>query len=104
MEVLPTPQFFYGMKTGEEVTVELEPGKTLVDQVSDASASRIRTAHRTVFFELNGQPREVTSRDRSASAKWRPSKQKADPAIPAQMALPLPGVVTECRGRAESDG
>ena len=29
LDVLPTRQFFYGLEEGEEVTVELEPGKTL---------------------------------------------------------------------------
>src|SRR5262249_49354495 len=28
--VLPTPAFFYGMEKGEEIGVEIEPGKTLI--------------------------------------------------------------------------
>src|SRR4051812_6671252 len=28
--VLPTPAFFYGLQPGEEINVEIEPGKTLV--------------------------------------------------------------------------
>ena len=28
--VLPTPVFFYGMEPGEEVSVDIEPGKTLI--------------------------------------------------------------------------
>ncbi|HYP14255.1 MAG TPA: pyruvate carboxylase subunit B, partial [Bryobacteraceae bacterium] len=30
LSVIPTPVFFYGMEKGDEVTIELEPGKTLV--------------------------------------------------------------------------
>jgi pyruvate carboxylase len=30
VSVLPTPVFFYGMKMGEEWTIDLEAGKTLV--------------------------------------------------------------------------
>jgi len=28
--VLPTPAFFYGLKSGEEITVEIESGKSLI--------------------------------------------------------------------------
>ncbi len=28
--VLPTPVFFYGMEPGEEISVDIEPGKTLI--------------------------------------------------------------------------
>jgi pyruvate carboxylase len=42
-DVLPTRPFFYGMKTGDEITVELEPGKTSSSN-SSPSANRTRTA------------------------------------------------------------
>ena len=58
LEVLPTGPFFYGMKTGDEITVELEPGKIMV--VKFLTVGELRPdGQRTVFFELNGQPREV---------------------------------------------
>src|SRR5439155_13331283 len=62
--VLPTPVFFYGMEPGEEVSVEIEPGKTLIIKfltVGDPHAD----GQRTVFFGLNGQPREVMVLDRT---------------------------------------
>ena len=37
MEVLPTPQFYYGMQKGDEIAVELEPGKTLEKAVELAN-------------------------------------------------------------------
>ena len=43
LSVLPTPVFFYGMETGEEVSVEIEPGKTLIIKfltVGDPHAGR----------------------------------------------------------------
>ena len=62
--VLPTRQFFYGMQTGEEIAVDIEPGKTLV--IKFLTVGELRPdGQRTVFFELNGQPREVSVRDRS---------------------------------------
>jgi len=92
VEVLPTPEFFFGMERGDEITVELEPGKALVIKflaVGDARAD----GYRTIFFELNGQPREVDLRDRSLEVKGE-QRQKADVTIPGQVGAPLPGVVT----------
>jgi pyruvate carboxylase len=91
VEVLPTPQFFYGMQTGEEVTLDLEAGKRLVVKfltVSDPHPD----GRRTVFFELNGQPREVSVRDRSLEVK-APEKVKADPSKHGHVGAPIPGVV-----------
>jgi pyruvate carboxylase len=92
VEVLPTPQFFYGLDKGEEVTVELEPGKALIIKfltVSDPQPDGTRV----IFFELNGQPREVTVRDQSTQAKVE-ARRKADPAIPGHVGAPIPGAVS----------
>src|SRR5205823_6201019 len=64
LEVLPTAQFFYGLRETEEITVELEPGKTLIIRLLTQGEPR-PDGMRTVFFELNGQPREVEVRDKS---------------------------------------
>jgi pyruvate carboxylase len=92
VEVLPTPPFFYGLEKGEEITVDLEPGKTLVIKlltVGDAQPDGTRT----IFFELNGHAREVVVRDRSlqASVETRP---KADGANPGHVGAPIPGAIS----------
>jgi pyruvate carboxylase len=92
VEVLPTPQFYYGMQRGEEVAVELEPGKTLIVKFLTIGEPH-PDGTRTVFFELNGQPREVSVRDRKLEVKEAP-KPKADPAQPGQIGAPIPGVVS----------
>ena len=92
VDVLPTPQFFYGLEKGEEIGVELEPGKTLIIKfltVSDPQPDGTRT----IFYELNGQPREVTIRDKSLQAAAA-SRPKADPANPAQVGAPIPGAIS----------
>ncbi|MBK9167930.1 MAG: pyruvate carboxylase [Bryobacterales bacterium] len=91
LDVLPTPQFFYGMKIGEEISVDLEPGKTLVIKFLTVSSPH-DDGTRTVFFELNGQPREVRVRDRSLEAHG-PKRTQADPNHPGHVGSPLPGVV-----------
>ena len=68
VSVLPTPVFFYGMSPGEEVTIEGDPGKTLILRylaVSEPHADGTRTA----FFELNGAPRSVSIADRALQAR-----------------------------------
>jgi pyruvate carboxylase len=92
VDVLPTPQFFYGLETGEEIAVEIEPGKVLVLKfltVSDPQPDGTRT----VFYELNGQPREVTIRDLSRKAAV-PTRAKADPANAGEVGAPIPGAVS----------
>jgi len=79
------------MEPGEEVSVDIEQGKTLIIKfltVGDPHPD----GRRLVFFELNGQPREVLVEDRSLGgpAKARP---KAEPGNPLQVAAPMPGLV-----------
>jgi pyruvate carboxylase len=92
VEVLPTPQFYYGMQKGDEIAVELEPGKALVIKFLTVGEPRPE-GFRTVFFELNGQPREVNIRDASLEVKVA-ARPKADPAKPGEIGAPIPGVVS----------
>jgi pyruvate carboxylase len=92
IHVLPTPNFLYGLKQAEEVTVELEPGKTLVIRLLTVGEPR-PDGMRTVFFELNGQPREVEVRDRSVKQAVS-ARRKADPANPSEVGAPIPGAIT----------
>src|SRR4029077_13246440 len=62
--VLPTPVFFYGMEPGEEVSVDIEPGKTLIVKFLTVGDPH-EDGTRGVFFELNGQPREVVVQDQA---------------------------------------
>jgi pyruvate carboxylase len=92
VEVLPTPQFYYGMERGASFNVELEPGKTLAIKFLTVGEPH-PDGTRTVFFELNGQPREVTVRDKTLDVKQE-AKPKADPKQPGQIGAPIPGVVS----------
>ncbi|HXJ04702.1 MAG TPA: pyruvate carboxylase [Candidatus Acidoferrum sp.] len=90
--VLPTPAFYYGLSSGEEITVEIEPGKTLIIKFLTASDPH-PDGTRTLFFELNGQPREVNVRDRALRVVER-AHPKADPADAGQVAAPTAGVIS----------
>ena len=74
VEVLPTPQFFYGLEEREETTVELEAGKTLIIRMLTVGEARA-DGMRTVFFELNGQPRQIEVADRSVKPEGRAQAQ-----------------------------
>ena len=89
--MLPTPAFFYGPQVGEELAIDIERGKTLVVRhlaVGEANEK----GQRTVFFELNGQPRTVRVQDQNlaATADVQP---KAEEGNPAHVAAPMPGLV-----------
>jgi pyruvate carboxylase len=92
ISVLPTPAFFYGLKSGEEITVEIESGKSLIIKFLTISEPH-PDGTRTLFFELNGQPREVNVRDRALRVVER-AHPKADPADPGQVAAPTAGVIS----------
>ena len=92
VDVLPTPQFFYGMKNGEEMTVEIEPGKALIVKFLTIGEPH-PDGTRTVFFELNGQPREVTVRDKSLEVQGS-AAEKADPGNAGHVGAPIPGAVS----------
>src|SRR3984957_13200881 len=92
VSVLPTYAFFYGLRSGEEITVEIEAGKSLSIRFLTASDPH-PDGTRTLFFELNGQPREVNVRDRALRVVER-SHPKADPADSGQVAAPTAGVIS----------
>ncbi len=89
--VLPTPVFFYGLQPGQETAFEIEPGKTFIVKcitIGDPHPD----GHRTVFFELNGQPRNATVIDTSLESQVV-KHPKADPGDPDQVAAPMPGLI-----------
>jgi len=92
VSVLPTPAFFYGLKSGEEISVDIESGKTLIIKFLTFSEPH-PDGTRTLFFELNGQPREITVRDKSLRLTGR-THPKADPSDPGQVGAPTAGVIS----------
>ncbi|MFI9009473.1 pyruvate carboxylase [Actinosynnema sp. NPDC053489] len=90
--VLGSKDFFYGLKPGEEYSVDLEPGVRLLiglEAIGEADERGIRT----VMATLNGQLRPIQVRDRSIAAEV-PAAEKADRSNPGHVAAPFAGVVT----------
>jgi pyruvate carboxylase len=91
VSTLPTAVFFYGMQPGQEINIDLERGKTLIVRYVTTSDAH-EDATRTVFFELNGQPRPIRVADRSQVAK-RPPPRKAEAGNPSHVGAPMPGTI-----------
>ncbi|MCY4168532.1 MAG: pyruvate carboxylase [Rhodobacter sp.] len=91
VRTLPTRTFFYGMEPGEEITAEIDPGKTLEIRLQAVGETH-EDGHVRVFFELNGQPRVVRISDRQASP-GTVARPKADAGNPLHVGAPMPGVV-----------
>ncbi|MCE9548085.1 MAG: pyruvate carboxylase [Planctomycetia bacterium] len=96
---LPTPVFFYGLLSNEEIAVEIEQGKTLIIKYLTLGQPHA-DGRRTVFFEVNGVPRDVTIVDPALKPEV-PAAAKADPADPRQVGASMPGMVVAL---AVSDG
>ncbi|WP_435061132.1 pyruvate carboxylase [Amycolatopsis thermoflava] len=90
--VLPSKDFFYGLRPGEEYAVDLEPGVRLLFEL-EAVGEADERGMRTVMATLNGQLRPIQVRDRSVAADL-PAAEKADKSDPKQVAAPFAGVVT----------
>jgi len=91
VSVLPTPAYFYGLQDKEEISVDLEAGKTLFIHflnLTEPDAKGVRTA----IFDLNGYPRHTHVVDKEL-AKEGTTRPKADPADPKQVGAPMPGMV-----------
>jgi pyruvate carboxylase len=91
VSALPTAVFFYGMEPGQEINIDLERGKTLIVRYVTTSDAH-EDGTRTVFFELNGQPRPIRVGDISQVAK-RPPHRKAEAGNPGHVGAPMPGTV-----------
>lgn len=92
---LPTPVFFNGMAEGDEVSVSIDAGKTLVIRLQgSADITDDEGDAKKLFFELNGQPRLVRIEKAGvALAQTRRERPKAEISNPAHIGAPMPGTI-----------
>ncbi|MDQ1849557.1 pyruvate carboxylase [Gemmobacter fulvus] len=91
VRTLPTRTFFYGMQPGEEITAEIDPGKTLEIRLQ-AVGETTEEGDAKVFFELNGQPRVIRVPNRAIKAKTA-AKPKAQEGNVNHIGAPMPGSI-----------
>ncbi|MBG9755498.1 pyruvate carboxylase [Lysinibacillus sphaericus] len=91
ISVLDTPTFLYGLKLGEIIEVEIEKGKTLIIKLVSIGEPQ-HNGTRVLYFELNGQSRELVIQDMTVEVDGNLSL-KADPSNPNQIGATMPGTV-----------
>lgn len=94
LSVLPTRYFLKPCNIGEELTVDIEQGKTLIIKLMAVGDVSEKTGTREVFFELNGEMRSVSVEDKTVSVelKTRPKASASN-----EVGAPMAGVVIEIR-------
>ncbi|SHE59720.1 pyruvate carboxylase [Atopostipes suicloacalis DSM 15692] len=91
IQVIDTPSFFYGLEPNEKIMIEIEPGKSLLVELTSVGPLR-EGGFRTVYFDLNGLPQEIEVEDRNVEGTVM-VRQKADKANPKQVGAQMPGTV-----------
>ena len=92
VSVLPTIAFFHGLEPGEEISVEIEEGKTLFVKllhVGEPDEKGIRV----LTFELNGKARQTLVPDKSVKGDTK-AREKADPANSMHLGAPIPAMIS----------
>ncbi|KAH7062392.1 pyruvate carboxylase [Macrophomina phaseolina] len=102
LSVLPTRFFLSRPEIGEEFHVELEKGKVLILKLLAIGPLSEQTGQREVFYEMNGEVRQVTVDDKHAAIE-NTSRPKADSSDSSQVGSPMAGVVVEVRVHEGSD-
>ncbi|KAF8252669.1 pyruvate carboxylase [Wilcoxina mikolae CBS 423.85] len=102
LSVLPTKYFLARPDIGEEFSVEIEKGKILILRLLAVGPLSEQTGQREVFFEMNGEVRQVTVNDTHAAVD-NLSRPKADPNEPSHVGAPMSGVVVEVRVKNDTE-
>ncbi|MFP6886897.1 MAG: biotin/lipoyl-containing protein, partial [Opitutales bacterium] len=92
VSVLPTTSFFHGLEPGEEISVDIEEGKTLFIKLLHIGEPNEKGI-RILTFELNGKARETHVADKSEKGVAK-AREKADPANPRHVGAPIPAMVS----------
>jgi pyruvate carboxylase len=96
--VIPTPIFFYGLEPGQETSLDIEEGKTLIIKLN-AVGKVHPDGTRHIYFELNGNTRSVVVRDQSVVTD-EVVREKADKGNPKHIGAPMPGKVLKLNVKA----
>ncbi|NOR63068.1 MAG: pyruvate carboxylase [Rhodobacteraceae bacterium] len=105
VRTLPTKTFFYGMVPGEEISAEIDPGKTLEIRLQAVGETN-EDGDAKVFFELNGQPRNIRVPNRKVAATTA-KRPKAEAGNALHIGAPMPGLIATvgvAAGQAVKEG
>lgn len=83
--------YFFGLRKGEETTLQIDEGKELIIKFLEMSEPNSE-GKRTLTFEVNGSVREVMVVDEKQAVK-SDNKLKADKSNPAHVGSSIPGTI-----------
>lgn len=92
VSVLPTTAYFHGLKSGEEISITIEEGKTLFIKLLHVGEPDEKGV-RSLTFELNGKARSALVRDKSAKGDAK-AREKADASNPKHVGAPIPAMIS----------
>lgn len=95
VSIIPTDVFFYGLPMSEEVAIDIEEGKTLILKLVAISPVNA-DGNCTVFFELNGQPREIVIANRKVAASVI-KRPQAEDGNTKHVGAPMPGMIVNVK-------
>lgn len=95
LSLLDTPTFFFGMRNGETVEIEIENGKRLIIKLETISEADEK-GNRTIYYVMNGQARRITIKDENIKTNAN-VKPNADKTNPNHIGAQMPGSVTEVK-------
>ncbi|RIL70478.1 pyruvate carboxylase [Staphylococcus devriesei] len=95
LSLLDTPTFFFGMRNGETVEIEIDTGKRLIIKLETISEAD-ENGNRTIYYVMNGQARRITIKDENVKTNAN-IKPKADKTNPSHIGAQMPGSVTEVK-------
>lgn len=67
VEKIPTPSFYYPMKSNEEIIVNIDSGKDIIIKFRYMGEPN-EEGFREVFFQINGQTRNIVIKDNSVKS------------------------------------
>jgi pyruvate carboxylase len=91
--VIPTINFFYGLKNDEEVIIEIDKGKSILVRLLTCGEPD-EEGKRKVFMRLNGQTRIIEIQDHQIKVVTH-ENEKADKANSKHIAAPLQGKLSQ---------
>ncbi len=95
LSLLDTPTFFFGMRNGETVEIEIDTGKRLIIKLETISEPD-ENGYRTIYYVMNGQARRISIKDENIKTNTN-LKPKADKSNPNHIGAQMPGSVTEVK-------
>ncbi|MDY0189278.1 MAG: biotin/lipoyl-containing protein [Desulfuromonas sp.] len=88
---VPKNSLFYGLDVGDEASIEIQSGKTLIVKLT--AVGKVHTdGTRNIYFELNGEPRQIVVKDLSVESDQE-EHQKAERGNDKHLGAPMPGKV-----------